>query len=252
MATDTSNGSQQNANAELHNILEHDASKGAAVHIFDPDASPQQKAAAAGKQSGQLKSVATHDVGAQFNKGALLLCLFHQVTSPDTISEMPVEINGGGIVPTISVEDADRATKEEQEMSANAPPPPATIVPGQYPSDAAPAIPDWYKIGWRAVVSTDVSSLEEGEEKDKYILHLFLSEQYYGQWYHNAAIMFFVSLCSEPLLFIICVYLCPHIGHICLPFPDTIQFRLGVVNYLVIYLQHVLCDFDGPRPSLRS
>jgi Ca2+-dependent lipid-binding protein len=34
----------------------------------------------------------------------------------------------------------------------------------------------------------------EGEEKDKGILDMFLAEQYYGSWYHNAALIFFVRI----------------------------------------------------------
>ena len=33
----------------------------------------------------------------------------------------------------------------------------------------------------------------EGAERDKNVLEMFLSEQYYGAWYHNAAVMIFVS-----------------------------------------------------------
>lgn len=86
MATNPSNGSvRENANAQLHNIVNHDASKGATVHSFDPDASPQQKATAVGKQRDKLESATKHkqDGSAQGEKGALLFCLVNQVTSPD-------------------------------------------------------------------------------------------------------------------------------------------------------------------------
>lgn len=166
---------------------------------------------------------------------------------------MAIDLNGGGILPTITIEDADRATKEEQEKANNASETPsAPTVPGQYPSGVATMIPDWYKVGWRAVANIDASALEEGEEKDKYVLQLFLSEQYYGQWYHNAAIMFFVSLCYKLLPFTACSPACRCIGCICFPFPDAIQFRLGMVNHLDGYLQHLLYDFNGPCPPLRS
>jgi hypothetical protein len=75
MATNPSNGSGQHpdesADAQLHDIMNHDASKGAIVHSFDPDASPQQKAATAGNQRHQLKSVTQQDGAAQDEKGAL-------------------------------------------------------------------------------------------------------------------------------------------------------------------------------------
>lgn len=47
----------QNGQAALDAALKKDADKGAAVHSFDPEASPAQKGAAAGKARDQLKSV---------------------------------------------------------------------------------------------------------------------------------------------------------------------------------------------------
>lgn len=49
---------QQEAQAEVNSIVQEDAAKNrVAVHTFDPDASPQEKAATAGKNRDQLKSV---------------------------------------------------------------------------------------------------------------------------------------------------------------------------------------------------
>lgn len=95
----------------------------------------------------------------------------------------------GHVIPTIKVDDAEKATKEELEHPTPLPP-----APGGYPSVLAPVVPDWYKVGWRAVANIDAPPLEDGEEKDKSILGLFLSEQFYGAWYHNAALIFFVCL----------------------------------------------------------
>lgn len=98
-------------------------------------------------------------------------------------------------MPTIVVEDTDvgqsTVTAEGrgeivQEDNISQP-------PGAMPSGPAPAIPDWYKVGWRAVSGIDAPPPAEGEELDKGVLDLFLAEQYYGAWYHNAALIFFVS-----------------------------------------------------------
>jgi len=165
---------------------------------------------------------------------------------------MAVDFNGGGVLPTITVEDADRATQEEQEKERSGSGTPDTLsastVPGEFPSGAAPAIPEWYKVGWRAVANIDAPPPEEGEEKDKHVLHLYLSEQYYGEWYHNAGLMFFVSLYPKFFPFIICLppYRCT--GCIRFPFLDAFQFRLGMADYLAIYLQHLLCHFNGSCP----
>lgn len=59
------------------------------------------------------------------------------------------------------------------------------------PDGPAPTIPEWYKAGWRAVGGID-SPKKEGEEHDKSIIDMYLNEQFYGAWYHNAAIIFFV------------------------------------------------------------
>jgi len=47
--------------SQLDDIARNDESKGAVVHSFDPDASPQEKAAAAGKSRDQLESFVKQD-----------------------------------------------------------------------------------------------------------------------------------------------------------------------------------------------
>ena len=61
------------------------------------------------------------------------------------------------------------------------------------PTAPAPEIPDWYKLGWRDVSGIDRQVTLQGEEKDKELLSLFLTEQFYGEWYHNAAMIVAVS-----------------------------------------------------------
>lgn len=46
-----------NGNTEADHIKEHAEAKGAPVHSFDPDASPSEKAAVAGKSRDKLQSV---------------------------------------------------------------------------------------------------------------------------------------------------------------------------------------------------
>jgi len=51
-------------------------------------------------------------------------------------------------------------------------------------------------VGWRQSSGIDDAPLSEGEVKDRHVLSLFLSEQFYGEWYHNAGIIIFVrSFC---------------------------------------------------------
>lgn len=68
------------------------------------------------------------------------------------------------------------------------------VAPGAFPAKPAPTIPEWYTVGWRQAVGIDKPPLSEGEEKDNSILHMFVGEQYYGAWYHNAAIIIFVCI----------------------------------------------------------
>ncbi|KAG6371667.1 C2 domain-containing protein [Boletus reticuloceps] len=160
------------ASNQLHDILAGDASRGAAVHSFSPEASPKAKAAAA---SEGLENRAGTDVE-RINAGDV------SVTAG----------NGRDVLPSINVEDVDKVREDKLEHPAPLPP-----TPGGYPSGPAPVIPDWYKIGWRAVANIDAPPLEEGEEKDKSILGLFLREQFYGAWYHNAALIFFAVIASH-------------------------------------------------------
>ncbi|KAJ8517020.1 hypothetical protein ONZ45_g5719 [Pleurotus djamor] len=170
--------------AALNGLVEQDEAKGRVpVHTFDPDAPTSEKAAAAAKNRDKLASV-------QEQNG---------------VGEREVAIDTGApqVIPTITIEDSDEDTPK---ISAKDAPPisPGSIVekeeavdmPGSIASQAA-EIPDWYKVGWRAVSDIDKPPLEEGEEKDKGVLAQFLSEQYYGDWYHNAAIIFFAVFASH-------------------------------------------------------
>ena len=108
-------------------------------------------------------------------------------------------------IPTVTIEDVDarlekqNVNSEAQKSDANGTAQSlhsisdgADGVPGKLPSSAAPAIPDWYKIGWRAVAGQE--SLET-DDRDKHLLAAFIHDQYFGDWYHNAAIV--VVVCTS-------------------------------------------------------
>jgi Ca2+-dependent lipid-binding protein len=90
---------------------------------------------------------------------------------------------------------ANGAPLKQPEASTS---PNAQPMPGTIPTGEAPAIPDWYRVGWRAVSGFD-RPLAEGEEKDRTIIEQFVSDSYYGQFYHNAGIIFFVRPFLLPL-----------------------------------------------------
>ncbi|KAI0374503.1 tricalbin [Pilatotrama ljubarskyi] len=187
MATQSVDGTHipQQAQAKVNGIVEQDAAKGSVpVHTFDPNASPQEKAAAAGKGKSKL-GLDNDDV----KTGAKELAV-------DTGKAQST------VIPTITVEDVDRSRPSNGQPLDKSPTSPTTPawpssptspadpeVPGAMPNGPAPAIPDWYKLGWRDVSGIDQPSLAEGEEKDKEVLSLFLKEQFYGEWYHNAALI---------------------------------------------------------------
>lgn len=112
--------------------------------------------------------------------------------------EVALDTGHSNAIPTITVSDADATSKEEhaqEVVTQNTP-----ISPGELPEGLAPAIPDWYKVGWRQVGGIDADPPTAGEHKDKLVLDMFLGEQFYGTWYHNAAIIVFVcspSICSK-------------------------------------------------------
>jgi len=113
-------------------------------------------------------------------------------------AEVAVDMGNTSVVPTITIDHVDDA--EHQNGDAHHPDEPHASsstdpeVPGAMPSGPTPAIPDWYKCGWRAVGGADSPLKTEGDEKDRLVLAAFLSEQYYGEWYHNAALIVAVSV----------------------------------------------------------
>ena len=127
------------------------------------------------------------------------------------------------MLPTITIEDVDRGghdkkpspqpldTSRANEQRADTPASPTwpasptsptspeDQVPGAMPAGPAPEIPVWYKVGWRDVSGVDIPPAAEGDAKDKEILNLFINEQFYGEWYHNAALIVVVSILSSDL-----------------------------------------------------
>jgi hypothetical protein len=107
---------------------------------------------------------------------------------------LAVDTGASTVIPTITISDveAERSASQKAQAEASSPSEPQQVVPGTLSDDPAPTIPDWYKVGWRAVGGLD-DVATAGEARDKSILASFVDEQYYGAWYHNAALIFFVS-----------------------------------------------------------
>lgn len=170
----------------------------------------------------------------------------------------------GNAIPTITVEDTSRAdkkpppkpvdTKAQPEVSESStlpalPTSPTVLeheVPGDMPSGAAPEIPHWYKVGWRDVSGIDLP-ISAGDEKHKEILGVFLNEQYYGEWYHNAAMVVVVSARMRIGVKGMMYSCLP--GRTCDTFHNALQFRVRLGIHHPSVLQHLLHDFYAPYPS---
>ncbi|KAF9452575.1 transmembrane protein [Macrolepiota fuliginosa MF-IS2] len=172
------NGAAPIYSPQLDDILRQDTEqRRVPVHTFDPDAPPQAKAAAAGRARDKLDSVAADDRSLPAGK------------------ELKLDTGRSSAVPTITVEDHDKPQPKVTVPDGAQSPPPveedavSNGLPGAMPTGPAPAIPDWYRVGWRQVSGIDDAPLTEGEERDRGILDQFLNEQFYGAWYHNAAVI---------------------------------------------------------------
>jgi len=60
---------QAEVNEQMNQIIADDTSKGATVHVFDPDASPEKKASEAAKQRDALKPCTVSDGDTPRGKG---------------------------------------------------------------------------------------------------------------------------------------------------------------------------------------
>jgi hypothetical protein len=108
--------------------------------------------------------------------------------------ELAVDLGGAPTPPTITISDPEGVP---DKMPVASSPTETNSVPGDLPAGRAPEIPDWYRVGWRQVAEIDRPPLTEGEEKNRSVLEEWIKEQYYGAWYHNAAVIFFAVTSSH-------------------------------------------------------
>ena len=155
-------------------LAAHDAAHGAVVRQFDADMSPEAKKAAALKEAGVALAPVDGAGPRQHGPGGAEVSL------------------GGGkrVKATVTAADAAAATAAEREA-------PSAVVPGQLPSELAPAIPDWYKVGWTGALSGADPTLTTEEAKTRSVLDAFISEATLGTPFHNAAIIVFAVFASH-------------------------------------------------------
>jgi hypothetical protein len=139
------------------------------------------------------------------------------------------------VVPTITVEDAESEQPHIADVKApqaSTPAPPGTF------GGAAGSIPDWYTVGWRQFAGID--KVSDAEQKDRSIIEAYLSEQYYGAWYHNAAIIIFVR---HTVSMIPGKNLTRPSGCLCVTLSNPFRFRLGLAVHSPCRVQYILFYF---------
>ncbi|KZT58286.1 tricalbin [Calocera cornea HHB12733] len=155
--------------ATVVNGIQKDAEKGAAVFTFDPNATPEQKAAVANKQA-QAQGLGKKTE----NKAAELV-----VGSG----------KGPAVKPTISINDVKVTKEGDKNVDAGA----AREMPGGV-GDVF-QIPEWYRVGWRSAGGIDrpgamtTKDVLNAPAKPPSVLSQYIPETYYGSWYWDAAVI---------------------------------------------------------------
>ncbi|KAL1412655.1 Tricalbin-2 [Vanrija albida] len=252
--------------AAIANAVAPDAAQGQPVHVFDPNAKPEEKAAAA-KRGGFIGGAAKGVFGAPKALGKGVVNVGQGVTkgvvnvgnqgvgavgsvgrgvvdATGKVAKGAVDVTGsvaggardlgtgvvgagasgvknlvgnvpgmgalkddksnravavgidtssaGAPVPTVTIEDAEKTTV------AAAKPPTENDIPGTIPMTVLPGVPDWMPIGWKQVAGIEGRGIPDAKTAEQLdILSNFLSDQYYGQWYHNAGVIVFAVVATR-------------------------------------------------------
>ncbi|GAA5974459.1 hypothetical protein JCM11641_003227 [Rhodosporidiobolus odoratus] len=189
-----------------------DQAHGASVHTFDPTASPSEKAAQARKAAPsnidlsaalpkevqQFKqaggSAVPSDIGASAGKVGTTTSL-GEVERVNQVEKDKAEKEEGR-----TEADSERAKRIAEEEGRVAEDGSLTVPPGALPEKEGEKgkvreIPSWFAIGWTGQDKTLFLSPEEAKERS--VLADFVSDAWYGQWYHNAGLLLFSVLSTH-------------------------------------------------------
>ncbi|GAA6050737.1 hypothetical protein JCM3770_006601 [Rhodotorula araucariae] len=188
-----------------------DEALGASVHSFDPSASPAEKAAQARKAA---SSVTPIDMSAAPSLRGAELDTFQKAGGSSVSTDIGTQ---GRVVPVTTdpkgvreanedentkddkfggAERAAQIEKNEGRADEDGTKNPPGAMPAKEAEKGQPReIPSWFAIGWTGQDKTLFLSPEEARERS--ILADFLSDAYYGQWYHNAGIIVFAVVSSH-------------------------------------------------------
>ncbi|GAA5905720.1 hypothetical protein JCM8208_000876 [Rhodotorula glutinis] len=187
-----------------------DQALGANVHSFDPDASPAEKAAQARKAASSVTPV---DMSAVPSIRGPELDKFKHDGGSSVVSDVgttgaaiPVTTGAKGAASASGNEkegaklsEAERAAqieKDEGRANEDGTKNPPGAMPVKEAEKGKPRdIPAWFAIGWTGQDKTLFLSPDEARERS--ILADFVSDAYYGQWYHNAGIIVFAVVSSH-------------------------------------------------------
>ena len=114
--------------------------------------------------------------------------------------EVAVDTGNASLLPTITIQDVDKEQPEDIPQQ----------LPGSLPTSEVAGIPDWYKVGWRAFTDFD-KPLEEEDQKQLRLMNSWISQQYYGEWYYNAALV--ISVCLSCVLSLSELTITPSLDH---------------------------------------
>ena len=166
---------------------------------------------------------------------------------------MALDTGSANVIPTITINDAGTADDDGKSAPKSSQPLPEAV-PGSMPAATAAPIPEWFRIGWREVSGIDEVIEDTVERKRKSAFDLFMKEQYYGDWYHNAAIIVFVRFFASLAYGSVWTELgtLSSTGRDHIAFYDTIWFWLGMDIHSPCLLQHLLYHIDDQVQAAHS
>ncbi|GAA5849255.1 hypothetical protein JCM8547_006494 [Rhodosporidiobolus lusitaniae] len=195
-----------------------DEAKGAAVHSFPSSSSPSEKAALASRTAAsQVGKMDTSGLPPSVHLRGAELAEFQQAGGSSVPSDTGEGGSGGRTATTTSLRQVERVNEEEKEgkgkeegeeergrrilkeegrLGQDGEERPPGALPGKEAEKGkVREIPGWFAIGWTGQDRTLFLSPEELKERS--LLADFVSDAYYGQWYHNAGIILFAILASH-------------------------------------------------------
>lgn len=188
------------------------------MYEFDPDATPEQKKALALKGAADklapIRGIREKHQGGQGKYPYLryecgipppeltCYCRVSNVRSHHLllVTVVASDLGGYDVQPTITISDIQASSgavvqngkSDDIQKSSltpetgGAPAGETNSIPGGLSTEIASAIPEWYKVGWRGQNKTLLETGDFESARMNSLLAEFLSESYFGAWYHKS------------------------------------------------------------------